>query len=157
MAQCHALPFMFLLLHELRKALSSLEKQGYHHAAAFTGWSSHFPQRPAMLLDKTDKRRTRKQREKEWKWLTCGLSATSMQRMVVGVTRACDTVVLQHCSSLTTGCQPRGGKMTWMPLRQKSPGPLEKKLPTKPDESSDKNQKPYPHMVPLLTGSMFRA
>lgn len=38
------------------------------------------------------------------------LSATSTQIMVVGVTTACDAGVLQHCSSLGTGCQPGGGK-----------------------------------------------
>lgn len=66
MAQSHALLFACLSC-ELRRALSSLPNLGSHHTVAFTGESSHFPQRPAVQLDKIDKRGIQEQRQSEGK------------------------------------------------------------------------------------------
>lgn len=114
MAQSHALLFACLSLCELRRALSSLPNLGSHRTVAFTGESSHFPQRPAVQLDKIDKRGIQEQRQSEGKWLTCSHQLPA-HRGWWQSQGACGTAVLRHRPSLVTGSQTQREQTPWMP------------------------------------------
>lgn len=145
MAQSHALLFACLSC-ELRRALSSLPNLGSHHTVAFTGESSHFPQRPAVQLDKIDKRGIQEQRQSEGKWLTCSQQLPA-RRGWWQSQGARGTAMLRLRPSLLTGSRAQRGQTPRMPLRlpeREDPSPLDDNVPTSPGGDLNQTHKSCP-------------